>query len=621
MCGISLCCLADQSKVRTTIGKMVATLRHRGPDGDGLFTDILTDRRSIGMGHNRLSIIDLTDHASQPMQSTDGRYVLIYNGEVYNYREISQQLAPGDLPGGTFGDTAVVLAALIKWGPAALQRFNGMWALALLDRREQTLFISRDRFGKKPLYVYQDGASFYLASEVKAILVGTELRFRINPSVAVPYLTRGLLDFSDDTFFEGIRQFPAASFQVLKLDCDARIGHEAQRYWTHPLECGREPERGSVSPRQLRETFVDAVNLRLRSDVPVGVLLSGGVDSSSILGAIADTRQLGNVAVLSVISDDPGSSEESFINAMARYAGCSTHKVNVSVNSNALMDTVSEATWFNDAPLGAISSLAHLDLMRRAAERRIKVLLTGQGADEQLGGYNKFLYFYLLELLKSGRYAALARTMLQFAYGSNTYREFRISEAMRYIGSKRLAHDTYIAPAYQRFDSVDIGFHGSYTRREWIDLTKTSVPALLHSEDRMSMSRSVEMRVPFLDYRLVELLARVHPSEKFEGGWTKSIFRKSIEGLVPEEIRFRRDKKGFTVPGDDWMRADRNGRLRGIFEAEMMMEGLGFVNSTKLRAAYAKFRRASGYLNGRQFFRAYAFETFLRRFESFIATA
>jgi asparagine synthase (glutamine-hydrolysing) len=599
---------------------MIASLRHRGPDGDGVFTDVLADTRSIGMGHNRLSIIDLTDRASQPMRSLDGRYVLVYNGEVYNYREIGEELR-SEASLTSDGDTAVVLAALIKWGPAALQRFNGMWALALLDRREQTLLISRDRFGKKPLYFYQDAGCFYLGSEVKAILAGTGLRFHINPSVAVPYLTRGLLDFSDETFFDGIRQFPAASFQILKLTHDARIGEGVQRYWWHPVERGLTPERGGPPPSRIREVFVDAVNLRLRSDVPVGVLLSGGVDSSSIVGAISTAGLLGNVTVLSVISDDPESNEEPFIDAMTRYTGCVTHKINVSTDPHALMDTVSDATWFNDGPLGAISSLAHITLMKRAAENHIKVLLTGQGADEQLGGYNKFLYFYLLDLLKGGHYGAAARTLLQFARGSNTLAEFRLSEALRYMAPDRLSSGTYIAPAFQRYDTVDIGFAGSYIRREWIDLTKTSVPALLHGEDRMSMSKSIEMRVPFLDYRVVELLAQVHPSEKFAGGWTKSIFRKAIEGLVPEDIRFRRDKKGFTVPGNDWMRGQLSARLMEVFGSEMMMEQLRFVRGRELRAGYASFRRGRGYLNGRQFFRAYAFEAFLRRFEGSVAAA
>lgn len=617
MCGISICCLTDQARAAQAIAKMVSTLKHRGPDGDGVFLDVLADQRGLALGHNRLSIIDLTDHASQPMRSDDGRYVLIYNGELYNYREIAEQLGE-DAPKGVAGDTAVLLAALIKWGPDALRRFNGMWALVLFDKVKQELLIARDRFGKKPLYYCQDGSDFYMASEVKAILVAAESRFKINPRVAIPYLTRGLLDFSDETFFEKVQQFPAASFQILSLSEDTRIGAQTHRFWQHPVELGELPVPGQVAVSEVRELFIDSVRLRLRSDVPVGVLLSGGVDSSSILGATAATSALENVTVLSVVSDDPVLNEERFIDSMARYVGSSVVKLNVSSHPQRLMDTLSDACWFNDSPLGAISSLAHIDLMRQASERGIKVLLTGQGADEQLGGYNKFLYFYLMGLMKSGKYATALRTILQFARNSATFSEFRLSEAMRYIGRRQLSEGTYISSENQHYDSVDIGFQGSYEKREWVDLTRTSVPALLHSEDRMSMSKSVEMRVPFLDYRLVELLARVHPSAKFAGGWTKSIFRQAMDGLIPDDIRYRRDKKGFTVPGEEWVRVLLKDELARVFRSDMLADRLGLVIADKLRASYERFCNGKGILNGRQFFRAYAFETFLRRFEPYI---
>jgi asparagine synthase (glutamine-hydrolysing) len=615
MCGISLCCLVDKDRAALTIAKMVATLRHRGPDGDGVFLEVLADQRGLALGHNRLSIIDLSDHASQPMRSDDGRYVLIYNGELYNYREMAGQLGE-DAPKGVVGDTAVIMAALIKWGPDALRLFNGMWALALFDRVKQELLIARDRFGKKPLYYYQDGPEFYIASEVKTILVAAESRFKINPRVAVPYLTRGLLDFSDETFFDKVQQFPASSFQILSLAQDARIGARTHRYWSHPVELGELPEPGKVTVSEIRELFLDSVRLRMRSDVPVGVLLSGGIDSSSILGAAAATHE--NVTVLSVVSDDPVLNEERFIDSMARHVGCPVVKLNVSSQPQRLMDALSDACWFNDSPLVAIASLAHIDLMRQASERGIKVLLTGQGADEQLGGYNKFLYFYLLGLMKSGKYATALRTVLQFTRNSATFSEFRLSEAMRYIGRRWLSEGTYLAPDKQHSDSVDIGFHGSYERREWVDLTKTSVPALLHSEDRMSMSKSVEMRVPFLDYRFVELLARVHPSAKFAGGWTKSIFRQAMDGLIPDDIRYRRDKKGFTVPGEEWVRFLLKDELVHMFRSDMLAERLGLVVADKLRAYYERFCNGAGILNGKQFFRAYAFETFLRRFQPFI---
>ncbi len=222
-------------------------------------------------------------------------------------------------------------------------------------------------------------------------------------------------------------------------------------------------------------------------------------------------------------------------------------------------------------------------------------------------------------MVRDGKILGAARTFVEFALRSNTIYEFRLSEAMRYIGRSRLASETFISVDHQHRDTVDIGFQESYPKREWIDLVRTSVPTLLHYEDRMSMSKSVEVRVPFLDYRLVELLARVHPSEKFAGGWTKSIFRKAISGLVPREIQYRKDKKGFNVPVDGWMRGIFRAKVEEVFRSNMMAEESGFVNAAALRESYERFLVGKGYLNGRHFFRVFAFETFLRRFGGHIA--
>jgi len=614
VCGISAILTNRPDGLEAAIAAMVSVMNHRGPDGRGTYIDRIGETTYLGLGHNRLSIIDLTEHAAQPMTSRDGRFVLIYNGEVYNYREIARELDRRDLPDEGYGDTAVVLAALARWGPGALAKFNGMWALLFYDTQEKTLLVSRDRFGVKPLYYYRNGHDVVFASEIKGILAANRSSFAVNPDVAIPYLTRGLLNVSLDTFFSGIQQFPPASYQVLDLQASQSAAPAPQRYWQHPFEAGEEPAAGTVTPEQLQAVFVDAVTLRLRSDVPVGVLLSGGVDSSSIVGAVARAGALGNLTVLSVVSDDPFANEERFIDLMAAFVDVVPQKVNVSTDPLGLLSRLSEASWFNDAPLSGIADIAHLRLMERADSLGIKVLLSGQGADEQLGGYNKFLYFWLQEQLRHGQYLPAAKTLAEFALHSNTLYEFRISEAVRYLGSARLARSTFIPREHQQRDHLDIGSQGSYAKREWIDLVKTSVPSLLHQEDRMSMSQSVEIRVPFLDYRLVELLARVHPSEKFAGGCTKSIFRKAMTGVVPPAIQYRRDKKGFTVPEDSWMKGAFKPAVMGAFHSDMMAADLGLIEAGKLRDMYAGFVRGRGYLNGRHFFRVYAFEMFLRRF-------
>lgn len=619
MCGVSGIISPSRESLQTAISRMVCEMTHRGPDGEGTYLDTVSHSRHVALGHNRLSILDLSDQAAQPMRSADGRYAIVFNGEVYNYKEIARELEPDDLPSDGFGDTAVVLASLRRWGPAAFAKFNGMWSILLYDAQEKTLTLSRDRFGVKPLYYYRDGESLYLASEVKAILSASGARLPVNPDVAIPYLTRGLLNFSEGTFFEGVTQFPAASYAVLDLRAPALGLLEPKRFWRHPFELGEEPSPGAVTPEEIRSVFLDAVRLRLRSDVPVGVLLSGGVDSSSIVGAIAEMNALDNLSILSVTSDDPAQNEEPFVDIMARHSKLAPVKINVSNDPMVLLNRLSDACWFNDEPVCGVADIAHQRLMEAARARGIKVLLSGQGADEQLGGYNKFFYFWLQAMLGDRDYWGAARTFLQFARHSNTLYEFKFSEAMRYIGRSKLAKGTFIAPAHQHRDTVDLSFQGSYPKREWIDLVRTSVPTLLHYEDRMSMSHSVEVRVPFLDYRLVELLARVHPSEKFAGGWTKSVFRKAIVGLVPREIQYRRDKKGFTVPEDSWMRGPFRPYVEAMFNGSMRADQLGFLSAPELRRAYGQFLVGKGMLNGRHFFRVMAFETFLNRFADHIA--
>jgi asparagine synthase (glutamine-hydrolysing) len=616
MCGISGLLSRDRGYT-TAIGRMVDVMRHRGPDADGTFSDDHPAGGGVALGHNRLSIIDLSNRAAQPMTSRDGRFVLVYNGEIYNYREIAAELDPADRPDSGAGDTEVILAALAAWGTDALAKFNGMWALLLYDRHARTLMAARDRFGIKPLYVFDDGRTWHFASEIKAILAASSSRFRLDPATVVPYLTRGLLNFSDRTFFDGIRQFPPASYQVVSLG-DTIVPGPVERYWSHPIERPDADGRAlSVSPTEVRDLFIESVKLRLRSDVPVGLLLSGGIDSSAILGAIAHAGATENLTVLSVTSDDAWANEEPYIDRMAQYAGvASAHlqKINVSQDPVGLHARLGDACWFNDEPVCGIADIAELRLMERSRQLGIKVLLSGQGADEQLGGYNKFFYFYLTGLVRQGRVGRAAATLCQSALRSRTLYEFRISEAIRYLGARGNDERTFVHPGMRHHDNVDIGFAGSYERREWIDLVKTSVPALLHYEDRMSMSQSVEVRVPFLDYRLVECLARVSPDDKFEGGWSKSIFRKAIEGLVPPEIQYRRDKKGFTVPEDVWMRRELRPQVEAVMASGLSGASEGFVDPDRFKTLFGRFLDGRGVLNGRHFYRAIAFEAFVDRF-------
>lgn len=614
MCGLSAIISNSPVELDFDITKMVSTMTHRGPDGNGIYIDKVNNSTFLALGHNRLSILDLSLDGAQPMKSRCGRYIIILNGEIYNYREIALELDLDERPRGNYGDTAVVLAALAKWGASALSKFNGMWALLFYDSVNKTLLVSRDRFGKKPLYFSRDQSHLYFSSEIKAILAASKCKYAFNIKTIIPYLSRGLINFSCETFFENIFEFPAASFQIFDLSQEVPSSMRYERYWLHPFEKGPIGYFEPCSAEELREIFVDAVRLRLRSDVPVGVLLSGGLDSSSIVGSIASANSLENITLLSVISNDPASSEEKFVDCMSNYVGHAAKKINVSLDPLDLLSRVSTCNFNHDQPILGISDIAHLQLMSLAHSLGVKVLLSGQGADEQLGGYNKFFYFRLQEMIQNHQYLQAMKMVGQFALNSNTLYEFRISEARRYLHSKLFSQISYISRDKLSLDNIYVGYKGSYAEREWLDLVKFSLPTLLHFEDRNSMSVSTEMRAPFLDYRLVDFLAHTHPSEKFRGGWTKSIFRKAMTGMVPKEIQYRRDKKGFSVPENLWMKTCFKPHMLKVFNSDMLAGSLGIIDGDDLRQSYLEFISGKGILNGRHFMRAYAFELFLRRF-------
>ena len=615
MCGISGIISWKNSNLVQPLNSMVATQRHRGPDGQGTHFDKLDSFYNIGLGHNRLAILDLSEHSKQPMVSQDGNFALSYNGEIYNFQELATELGLVHNCNSVRGDTEVVFQALKMWGPEAFSRFNGMWAILFYDRKSHTLLVSRDRLGIKPLYVCKYDDNVYFASEIKAILKATNHKFRLNPNVAVPYLTRGLLDIGSETFFQGITAFQPGTYQLIDLkEVDMP---DPTPFWLHPFKRGKlETTKTSSS---VKEVLFDSVKIQLRSDVPIAVLLSGGIDSSAITGAATKYLGMGNVATLSVVSDEPDCDESRFISIMAKHVMINPILVNVSTNPLSMLKMIPEATWSNDQPLCGLSDVAHLLLMQQAKKLGFKVLLSGQGADEEFGGYNKFFYFYIQDLLKRGHYFLAIKIILASACRTNTLWEFRWSEALRYLNPAKLEQMTFIKPEVENAGSVNAGLGNSYQERECKDLLELSLPQLLHFEDRLSMSQSIEVRVPFLDHRLVELAATISPNDKFRGGWSKSILRDAIAEIVPPSIRFRKDKKGFTIPEAKWMRNEFVRPYQNMLAKPMLAHAFGIIDQEKATSQYASFLKGKGFLNARHFFRLYLFEAFLRRFEDFIS--
>src|SRR5262249_49231947 len=321
---------------------------HRGPDSAGVWCGAVYGV-DIGLGFRRLKILDLSDAANQPMVSENGRFVLVYNGEIYNYVELREELAASGVRFRTQGDTEVLLWALILWGPAAFARFNGMWAIVLLDQVTGEVTISRDRFGIKPLYTYTDDRAFFISSEIKAILEVTSRKFKVATDVANAYLCQGLLCTSPATFFEGIEEFPAGHLARISVEDIGKKPLNPQRYWTIPTTSARDL-RESALIESVRATFIDSVKLRLRSDVPVGVLLSGGTDSSAIAAVVHHLDPFrDNIKLISAVGENCND-EQPFIDILANHLRRKVEKVVLKYPASMAFDLISETSWFNDEP-------------------------------------------------------------------------------------------------------------------------------------------------------------------------------------------------------------------------------------------------------------------------------
>src|SRR5487761_99405 len=621
MCGITIILsdIPNRSIVADALVRMGAVQGHRGPDDQGTLVEVVSPNVALGLGNQRLAIQDLSTHGHQPMESPCGRYVIVFNGEIYNFRELAKELDADPILSISDSDTAVALAALARWGEEAFSRFNGMWALAFYDRQRKRLLISRDRLGIKPLYWCRMDGSLYFASEIKTLLAVAPRKFDVEKDVVARYLFQSLTDTSAKTFFKGIEAVPAGCYADLTLDRPIPGSLQFQAFWRHPYERGVRPEAAyQPDPHELWNLLVDSVGIRLRSDVPVGILLSGGLDSSAMLAA-AKTYAGSRLTALSVVSDDPRSNEEPFIDLMASHAGCDVVKVHIDANPQMLLGELERACWFSDEPVGGFSAVAHRLMMEQARAKGLTVLLTGQGTDEQLGGYNKYLYFYLMDCVRRGHWLKGAATAARFGLRGTVFREFTFEEARRYLPwlRQRGVRD-YAGPALEHCTVADTGMAGSYAEREYLDVCRYSVPMLLHYEDRMSMSHSREIRVPFLDYRIVEYLARVPVEQKLNRGWIKWILRQAIAGQVPEAIRWRKDKKGFNIPGKEWARSHFRDAFMARFSDDMLAGRLGLVRPAAVRHLYERWLAGDRSTAYKSVFSIYCLEVWLGAFAGYL---
>lgn len=560
------------------IEPLLERLAHRGPDDHGWLAWDGSDCRlgrdepvapgRVVMGQQRLAIIDLSADGRQPMASADRKLYIDYNGEVYNYRELRTELESLGHRFHTHTDTEVVLTALRQWGVTAARRFKGMFAFTLLDVERRKLYAVRDHFGIKPLYYcrFRDGVGF--ASEIPPLLdlpgVGREL----NAQATYDYLQFGNTAHNEGTLFSDVKQVPPAS--ILEIDLDTLAIGSAQKYWQLSLE---ENDCGSYeqATQRVRDLFLENVRLHLRSDVPLGAALSGGIDSSAIVCAIRALDSKADIRTISYIA--PGAlSEEKWIDMANARAGAKG--VKIKPGAEDLARDLDNLIAMQGEPFGSTSIYAQYCVFRAAAENGIKVMLDGQGADEMLAGYPGYQGSVFAELVKRKRLVSAIRFLNRSSKWPGRNRKLILQLAARQLfppavqALSRKAIGKGLKPDWMNvcwFQERHVDFtppgmrslSNHCLRESLIDtLGATSLPALLRYEDRNSMRFSIESRVPFLTYDFAELLVGL-PTEYLvdNTGGSKHIFRQAMRGIVPDEILDRRDKIGFATSEMDWMQA------------------------------------------------------------------
>ena len=596
---------------------------HRGPDSQKQNVISLKKNR-IFLGFQRLSIIDLTPDANQPMFSDSGDSLIMFNGEIYNYLEIKKELQSKGLVFKTTSDTEILLKSIDFWGvEKACKKLNGMWSFAHIDLRSKKLFLSRDRFGKKPLYIFDSEEGIYFSSEAKSLLAMLGKKFSLNYQVIGEFLFQSQINTSDQHFLNGINQVSPSSIFIYSIDNN--IKHlNSLKYWNYP-KIENESKSFDRELSEARQTLFDSVNLRMRSDVPIGLLFSGGLDSSSIASIVDQLGKKNSISFFSAVDDNPRYDESPFIDLMSNHLDINVEKINLSLKGENIFEKLEELIWINDQPLPSFSNMTHNLLIKKAAQKGIKVMLTGQGADELFCGYRKYVFFYLKELAFRGKFLKALDLLNHFLKNQSVINQFYYADAKRYINF--LKNSNFKKSTLSHFNNysylnLGIKFNQSINDRQIEDFRMFSVPQILHTEDRMSMAESTEIRAPFLDYKLVEKLLPMRIGNKINKGWTKYILRKIMEPFMPPEITWRADKQNFGNSQSALLKGALKYEVKGdYFSSESLIFDKKIFHREKLLNLYKKFIKQDinqGSIAYKEIFSAISLEIWLRKYNKYI---
>ena len=633
MCGISGIINLDKKPVdKKILIKMTRTLVHRGPDDEGYFID-----QNVGLGHRRLAIIDLSSLGHQPMFYDNRNLAIVYNGEIYNYLEIRRELEKEGYKFNSQSDTEVILAAYKKWSFDCQQKFNGMWAFVLYDKRKKLIFASRDRMGVKPFYYLKDKQKFLFASEIKAILVHPAVKAKPNDKIIWDFLVCGLVDHTENTFFESVKALRPGHYLIIQnAKIPANAGMQIQKYWDLNPNAKTAYKDEKDYAAKFQELFIDSVKLRLRSDVPIGTCLSGGLDSSAIVCVVnqflkeeGKFRQIGNwQKTFSSVYDDkkyPNCDEKKFIQEVIKKTKAKSHYIFPSAEN--IIREIQKVIYHQDYPFTSTSIYAQWNVFRLAQKHRVKVMLDGQGSDELLAGYLPFFGIYWTELLRSLRFGRLSYEAYYYSRNHAKSLTAVLKELVIDITRKEILVGFWgrmIKKQWLEYDIFSSSWRNKYSSPPMLEPTdnvfknalysglKLGLASLLRYEDRDSMAFSIEARVPFLDYRLVEFLWAIPDNQKIHKGETKWVMRQALKGILPEKIRKRQDKIGFATPEEIWMKAELGREMKKVFVSASFNQR-GYFQPGKTTEMFEKY--LSGQVKNHQlFWRLYCLEMWFRVF-------
>jgi asparagine synthase (glutamine-hydrolysing) len=566
MCGISGIINIFLSEVdKLELIKMNNKISHRGPDSEGYHI-----YKNVGFGHRRLSILDLSVAGNQPMVYANN-LVITYNGEVYNFIELREELVQLGYVFNTTTDTEVILAAYDAWGPACLNKFNGMWSFAILDKSANKVFMARDRFGVKPFYYSQNSGNFVFGSEIKQLL--NDQKNVVNLDVLTEYMLTYIDNHNSSTYFKGVFSLLPGHYLTYDLKTS---DFSIEQYYA----LNAKPEVQHLPIHQavmyLKELFTSAIKLRLRSDVKVGTCLSGGLDSSAV-SAIANNNYKEaagrKFTAIHARSIDVETDESSFATDVSNNLDLELHVVCPSTND--FKSLVDEVVYTQEEPFGSPSMFMGYKVFEKAKKLGCKVMLNGQGGDEVFLGYERYFSSYLYQL---GFFEGIQQLWKQSKNSGLKLHDpllYFVYFTSYHIRKSRLLKRSFLSDEIkQKFDFNEIKrsitSFKEISKLQIHEISTVQLPHLLRYEDRNSMRHSIETRLPFLDYRIVEAGVSFAPKLKIWNGWTKYILRLAVKDVLPEHVVWRKNKLGFNAPERSWLSAHKETMMEEVSKSTLL---------------------------------------------------